>query len=367
MDLARLTLKDCEEIEEFFVASTGMKPGFTQLSAGLINFTVECVDLDGVTLIWSGNEGCHKWHDEAPETGLHFAFVVSAEEPVLFQGREVDQSQMAMWQPETEMNFLMKGKTASIDIGIEQELLEELGWNVSGPPVMRIPKKTRARLTSTCKAIRRAAERQPLPERPEYAQAIIRAWRDQLLDDLHDVVMLWGTQEYTTAQSAERQTPYQLIRLAETFFNGLPPDQMPDMENLSKEIGVSRRSLYRAFQEHLGLGPRRYFELKRLNMLRRDLKTHVPEETAVADQHGLHVIGRLVITNAVPGIGARFHLLVPGPFERLGFKQPIIHVRHSPLRFWINLFPRGDIDLGKQPRFRVRIPLGKGVRLGSGV
>ncbi|MGS4883970.1 helix-turn-helix domain-containing protein [Roseibium sp. MB-4] len=296
MDLAQLTLKDCDEIEEFFLTSTGMKPGFIQLSAGLINLSVECVDLDGVTVIWSGNEGCHRWRDEAPETGLHFAFAVSAEEPILFQGREVDQSQMAMWQPEAEMDFLMKGKTASIDIGIEQELLDELGWNASGPPVVCIPEETRARLTSTCKAIRSAAERQSLPIRPEYAQAIIRAWRDQLLDDLRDVVMLWGAKECPAAQSADRPTPYQLIRLAETFFNGLPPDQMPDMKNLSKEIGVSRRSLFRAFQEHLGLGPRRYFELKRLNMLRRDLKAHVPEEATVTDlalKNGFVQFGRL--------------------------------------------------------------------------
>ena len=76
-------LHDCESIERYFLNATGMKPGFTQLSAGLIELNLHTVCLAGVTLIWTHSSGHQRWRDTMTEDGLHFGFAVESEGPII--------------------------------------------------------------------------------------------------------------------------------------------------------------------------------------------------------------------------------------------------------------------------------------------
>lgn len=75
-------------------------------------------------------------------------------------------------------------------------------------------------------------------------------------------------------------------------------DQPFDMPQLAREVGTSERTLTACCQEHLGMGPKRFLILRRMNMMRRDLQRAAPGETSVteiATRYGFWQFGRLAV------------------------------------------------------------------------
>ena len=69
-----------------------------------------------------------------------------------------------------------------------------------------------------------------------------------------------------------------------------------EIEFLSKSLGVSRRTVFRAYRKVLGVSPYRYFELKRLREFRSRLRqTSISETTVttIATELGFADLGRL--------------------------------------------------------------------------
>lgn len=65
-----------------------------------------------------------------------------------------------------------------------------------------------------------------------------------------------------------------------------------------KELGTSLRSLSGCCREHLGMGPKRYLLLRRMNMVRRALQRASLSETSVtetATRYGFWQFGRLAV------------------------------------------------------------------------
>ena len=82
-------LRNHEEISVFFQETTGMVPGYRQLSRGPADLRYDIVDLDGVVLLWGENRVHSLWRDEMQAaSGLQFGFVVDADDEVTAHGHE---------------------------------------------------------------------------------------------------------------------------------------------------------------------------------------------------------------------------------------------------------------------------------------
>jgi AraC-like DNA-binding protein len=67
---------------------------------------------------------------------------------------------------------------------------------------------------------------------------------------------------------------------------------------LCREVGASVRTLQVCCREHLGMGPKRFLLLRRMNMVRRALQEGTPSETTVtevATRYGFWQFGRLSV------------------------------------------------------------------------
>lgn len=285
-------LRDSDEIESFFLSSTGMKPGFFQLSPGLINLQMDLVTLDGVTLIWTNSEGRQRWRDTMTEDGLHLAFAVRSEGFIRFRGRDVDPNEVAIWHKDEEMDFLMQGPLTSLDVGIEKDLMDELGWRVSSVPLSTVQPIHLRSLLQICSL---ATEEMNAKTAAHEGGGRTAYWRDQVLSAIEALIAPWETWR-SSPHTLNLSRDFVILKNVEDYFEGLADPGSFDIDGLSQELGIPKRTLFRSLRRSVGLGPRKYFELKRIYQLRSQLRTADPENatvTQLANDQGFTELGRM--------------------------------------------------------------------------
>jgi AraC family ethanolamine operon transcriptional activator len=70
---------------------------------------------------------------------------------------------------------------------------------------------------------------------------------------------------------------------------------MPSATDLAQDLGLTSRTLLRAFQESFGVSPKRYLLLRELHVVRRELRSGAREDATVTDvltRHGIWELGR---------------------------------------------------------------------------
>ncbi|MDJ0957709.1 MAG: helix-turn-helix domain-containing protein [Arenicellales bacterium] len=295
MTCQSITLRDADEIERFFFKATGMKPGYFQLSKGQVDLQIRSVELAGVTLMWSRTPGRVRWCDQMTGESLHIGFAVESFGPITTRGRAVDANDAQVWIPGKEMDLIMAGPYLSLDIGVEPQLVEELGWQIDGEPIKKVPGDRLARFIRTCECASRIVSR--VRRGALNAQLGTKPWRDLILDQLEPILQPWLAE-------SQKENPqlfcgtryYRLLKQADEFFDGLACGEPFEVDQLVKSTGVSRRAIFDAYRKLLGIGPRRYFELKRLYQLRHHLKEASKPDVTVAKlavELGFGDLGRL--------------------------------------------------------------------------
>ena len=176
MSTHRIALRDADEIERFYLETTGMRPDYLQLSAGRAGIAMQVDELAGVTLVWSRVYGRSRWRDAMSGDGLHLGFAIESHGPIVVRGYEVGPTDVQVWIPGSEMDYLMAGPCLTLEIGVARVLVDELGWQFEGEPLRRVPQQLLERLVRTCRDASNAAARTTAVDGQQ--------WRDQILDEL---------------------------------------------------------------------------------------------------------------------------------------------------------------------------------------
>ena len=292
-----IKLRDADEIECFFLEATGMKPGYFQLSRGQADLEIRSVELAGVTLMWARTPARVRWCDQMTGDSLHIGFAVESSGPITTQGRAIDADEAQVWMPGREMDLIMAGPYLSLDVGVEARLVEELGWQIDGEPIKKVPGDQLTRFIRTCECASRAAEDSQRRGENLSMGFSPEPWRDQILDQLEPILQPWlGESQNRVPQPFSGTRYYRLLKQADEFFDGLAYGERFEVEQLVQSMGVSRRVIFDAYRKLLGIGPRRYFELKRLYQLRYHLKGSSKTGATVANlatELGFGDLGRL--------------------------------------------------------------------------
>jgi transcriptional regulator GlxA family with amidase domain len=105
-----------------------------------------------------------------------------------------------------------------------------------------------------------------------------------------------GTGEVEEDKAAHRQHAAIMRRFHRVIEDHL--DQPLYVPELCKEIGTSVRTLNACCHEHVGIGPKHYLLLRRMQMVHRALDRSAPAETTVteiATRHGFWELGRFAV------------------------------------------------------------------------
>ena len=273
--LQEVRLSDAEEIERYFLKTTGMKPGYQQLASGPVNLTVRSAALNGVSIIWTRGGGRARWRDEMSGDGLHLGFAIECDGPIRSRGRALRRNEGQLWMQDKEMDLILGGPNLTLDVGVDKGLADELGWRYDGDPIAAVSEQALSAFVQSCVSATQATAPATAP-RPSEQQ------RDNVLEHLEPVLKPWVASD-RRGNPTRRSSGHRMLTSADEFFERLQPDEKFNVDDLARSLGVSRRTIFHTFRNQYGIGPRRYFELKRLYRLRATLKSAESELTRVSD------------------------------------------------------------------------------------
>jgi AraC-like DNA-binding protein len=171
---------------------------------------------------------------------------------------------------------------------------ETLGGYDLTPPraAIRItpPAVAMARLQRLHAAAADLAEMAPdIIAQPEAARGLEQALIEAMVDCLADR----EAREYSLAHAQHAIVMRRFRRVIEEN-----PEQPLFIPEICKAIGVSSRTLQACCHEHLGMGPKHYLLLRRMNLARRALREATPDRalvTEIATRYGFWQLGRFAV------------------------------------------------------------------------
>ena len=160
---------------------------------------------------------------------------------------------------------------------------------------MQIDSRAATTLTDCCRlAMRLFAEARTF-EAAGWRETHTVHWRELILDRVELALRPWLDSGSSDPDEIAVRRSRHLVKEARRHLENTEYAKSANIDDLAESLGVSPRSLFLAFRNELGVGPRRFSELVRLNVLRTRLYRNRASETTVtsiANEVGFSELGR---------------------------------------------------------------------------
>jgi len=284
-----------QRVEEYFADLPGTDSDLLQLTPGALNFHSTRIDLDGVWLEWNRTGAAIRSRDINHGQGVMFGFVRESPKRVMLGGMPLDYGSAVLWFPGREVDYVAPAGLASLIVQVNETIVQQLGWSLSASIVNAVPRVRLQVLENSCWLATQAAC-SGLANSTPAVTAATTAWRERILAALEPALAPWLGPVAPSAGQGGARTRRWLVKDADRWFEQQDSVRVPPVDDCATALGVSRRTLFRAFREELGIGPQGYLQLVRLHQLRNRLLMASPTSesvTALASQLGFTHMGRL--------------------------------------------------------------------------
>ena len=287
------TISDIDELSSVVLADDEWQYDYVQLSPGPLNFETRVVELPGLVLFWNHFGSRMRITESYTGNQLIFGLVFPADKPFLFQGHEFPANHAAIQHPGTDQSYVVPEGMGSLMMYVDRELVAATGLEIGNTVENKVPTPVLQALVRECHQVTRTCQR--LSAVQDHT-AVERMLRNGILDRLAAALEPWASA--TSDDDVERNNAcreYLLVRKAEQEMKKIGFDTRPSGEQLAGILEVSRRTLYYAFNQWLGMGPNAYFEILRLHGVRKRLlagKAPITRVTDVANELGFNHLGR---------------------------------------------------------------------------
>jgi AraC family transcriptional regulator, ethanolamine operon transcriptional activator len=213
-----------------------------------------------------------------PPNTVMFALPTRLNGPAWHRGEEVSSDFAALLFDDEEIDLRAISPFGVIVLAVERYLLEQQAQAITGHPldslrdgahvILRNAPALRQNLSQLVMAIESRVMQDPAPlSNPFHAAAIERTFAEQILRAIRAPEV--------QADAPERQ---RIARKAEAILRQSLNCPI-SIGRLCIAVGTSERTLHAAFREHLGVTPKAYLKMLRLNAARRDLRLARPGTT----------------------------------------------------------------------------------------
>ncbi|WP_425046272.1 helix-turn-helix domain-containing protein [Primorskyibacter sp. S87] len=288
-----IDLADADTLESFYLSQTSTETGFVQLSAGPAVLSARSLDLGPLRVLQVSGDGRHLWIDNMVGEEWRFALMVSAEGPSKIGHSAIEKTTGHLLRPGETAELSTHGRYTTLEFSFDETVPMQLGWNCAAGQTARIEHNVATALrqsagTAFSQAVRDADETGVMNSKAH--------WLEIFLDLIERALEPWLAPDGVADPEHSPSGSAIVVRKAHTLL--IDPDYAinANADLLASKVGVSRRSLFLAFQKEYGIGPRKFRELVRLNALRAGLFRSTPDVTSVtvlAHEHGFSELGRM--------------------------------------------------------------------------
>ena len=264
------------------------------------NFTAKytSIDLHSLWLQRFSEALARTSHVDAQGGRAVIGFLTEPGASVFRNGVEMEMNTVSRFPAHNGFYQHTSGPCAMGRMSFPLEELADLGATVAGcdlaPPTddmtVRPPPDAVARLQRLNNAAEKLAENAPaFLEHPEAARSLEQALIEALMECL-------AGGEIHENRSAHRQHAAIMRRFHRVIEEHI--DQPLYVPQLCRKVGASIRTLNACCHEHLGMGPKRYLLLRRMNLVRQALGESTPADTTVteiATRYGFWQFGRFAV------------------------------------------------------------------------
>ena len=293
----RMDLADADTLQAFYLAQTSTETHFFQLSTGTALLEGDSLDLGRVRLLRVAAEGHHFWEDYMAPGEWRFAVLSEAQGTAKLGGIELSPTLGCLLRPGDQSDLLLNGFYRTLEITFNASLAEDLGWNCSKGQLANLEEASARALRETADAAFTVFEDGLGGEFDLRSSGHADLWASLILDLLEQAMRPWLKNDQLDMVLSPRASA-DLLRRTRTAFRDLDYAKCAHVDQLSRDLGVSRRTLFHAFQKELGVGPRRFNELLRLNLLRARLYRSRRDDATVtecANDLGFSELGRMAV------------------------------------------------------------------------
>ena len=290
MRLWELETDDADDLNAM-LSTFGSDNEQIQLSAGKLGFRACAIELPGVSIHWYRFGQSLLFREVIKDDQFVFGFLLKGSPAINYNGHVIPVLQGVVQAPLTTHEYVTDRCMESLVLQVDMDLVEQLGWQPSPDLSRAVPEWRLNDLTNHCRRITAIARStRSIDPWEEYEL------RDQLIDRLGPALAPWFVAGTTPAsRGTARGSAYNLFRRAVRVVSEHHWDS-PSVPVLAKCLNVSERTLYRAFDQWVGVGPHTFFTLRRLHGFRSQLLAEPPLRgliARVAQAHGFDELSRL--------------------------------------------------------------------------
>lgn len=237
------------------------------------------------------------WHIQMAHSQVAIGFSACSGPSMRCQGAVLGPDDLALFSAAQSAWHAISGPSQFAIMSLPKDMLTELGVVFAGQPLMppdtvtaRVPPRWMKRLRSLHTAAIHLVEEAPeLIADPDAIRGLEASLTEAMITCLAS-----GDMRTDTASQRRRTLIIKRLRELEEAHR----DRTLYLTEVCKAIGISQRTLTDICQDVLGVSPRRYLFLRRLHLVRRELRESVPGRgkiTEIATKYGFWELGRFSV------------------------------------------------------------------------
>ena len=293
-NLTHTRTDDISEVTADWVPLGHEDGAYKQLTAGPLGYEGNYIHLAGLHIEWHRYGQKIRFHDHVDEGVVQVTVYVNAEDDVVVNGRCLEPHHLAVPRRGFLTDGILPKGTHELTILVEPGVDEDFSCALPPRDIHHSSPSAVARLLASCRNARAMA----VCNAPAWlVDDLVAVLRTDVLEQLEGAMRQEETPgAHLPTQEVAMRRAYKLVKQCEEIYTQPGADGPPRVSSMAAMLGVSKRTLYYAFHQVLGLGPSRYFQVLRLHAFREKLLRHSVGQGPIARyamEMGFGQLGRL--------------------------------------------------------------------------
>lgn len=282
MSVTNINIQSVEQWNEQYADDPYAISYAQQLSRGRLEYQSIKVELNGIQLEWD-YFGARIRNQDLPQSGgIIVGFPIAASGTLKLRGEELDFGDVYVVQSYEDADYLIEKETQGLWIFLSSDCAEQMGLTSGQSLVNRACKVRLKKLLASCRD----------------ATLYSGDWQSQILADLYPLLEPWREAKTERQVLSTARRHFEIFKQAEEIYASATTASPVDIDKIAETLGVSRRTLFQAFQSSIGMPPASYQRLRQLYTLR-DLLVAMPASahsvTELATSSGFNHLGRMYV------------------------------------------------------------------------